>query len=148
MTPSTVPSRATLKIRPGYVDSPTKSTCVGPGVMQSELGALIVLGDARVDIPVGNVGVALRVPGHVGRLTEVAVHRRQRRIWMPERLGAVGRFLFAPEHPHDAALRVEPDDHVRALVDSPDIVVPIDAHAVRLRPGVETLADLPHEVAV
>ena len=59
-----------------------------------------------------------------------------------------GRFLLAAEHPHDAALRVEPDDHVRALVDGPDIVVPIDAHAVRLRPGIETFADLPHEVAV
>ena len=67
---------------------------------------------------------------------------------MPERLGAVGRFLFPPEHPHDAALRVEPDDHVRALVDGPDVVVPIDAHAVRLRPGIETIADLANERAV
>src|SRR6185295_6763142 len=41
ITPSTGASRATLKMRPGYVDSPTKSTYVGPGVMQSELGAPI-----------------------------------------------------------------------------------------------------------
>ena len=109
---------------------------------------LSVLGDARVDIPVGDVYVVPRVPGDVRRLPEVAVHRRQRRIWMPERLGAVGRFLFPPEHPHDASLRVEPDDHVRALVDGPDVVVPIDAHAVRLRPGIETLADLAYEIAV
>src|SRR5207344_2780571 len=56
--------------------------------------------------------------------------------------------LFPPEHPHDAALRVEPDDHVRALVDGPDVVVPIDAHAVRLRPGIETFADLAYESAL
>jgi hypothetical protein len=67
---------------------------------------------------------------------------------MPERLGAVSRFLLPPEHPHDAALRVEANDHVRAFVDGPDVVVPIDAHAVRLRPGIETLADLAYEIAV
>src|SRR4029077_14452786 len=30
----------------------------------------------------------------------------------------------------------------------PDVVVAIDAHAVRLRPGIETLADLAYELAV
>ena len=53
-----------------------------------------------------------------------------------------------PKTIDDAAGRVELDDHVRALVDGPDVVVAIDAHRVRERPGVEALADLAHELAV
>ena len=49
------------------------------------------------------------------------------------RLGLVGGFLLAPEHHQDAAFRVELDDHVRALVDGPDVVVFVDAHIVRKR---------------
>ena len=61
---------------------------------------------------------------------------------------AVRRFLAAAEHPHHAAGRIELDDHVRALVDRPDVVVLVDAHAVGERPGVEALADLADILAV
>jgi hypothetical protein len=66
----------------------------------------------------------------------------------PSGSAPVGRFLLPPEHPHDAALRIEANDHVRALVDGPDVVVPIDAHAVRLRPRIQPLADLAYEIAL
>ena len=50
-----------------------------------------------------------------------------------------------PQHP---ARGIELDDHVRALVDGPDVVVPVDADAVRERPAVEPLADLADELAL
>jgi len=42
----------------------------------------------------------------------------------------VGRFLPAAEHHDDAPVGIEPDDHVRPLVDRPDVVVLVDAHGV------------------
>ena len=39
------------------------------------VAVLVVLGDARVDVAVADVDVALRVPGDVGRLAEQAVDR-------------------------------------------------------------------------
>ena len=68
---------------------------------------------------------------------------------MLPRLGVFVRgFLLAPEYHHHAALRVELDDHVRALVDGPDVVVLVDADVVRERPRVQVLADLADELAV
>ncbi len=91
----------------------------------------------------------VRIPGHVGGLAEQSVDRRQRRIDVFPGLGfGVGRFLPAAEDPDDLAGRIELDDHVGALVDGPDVVVLVDAHAVRERPGVEALADFPQELAL
>src|SRR5215510_15995502 len=74
---------------------------------------------------------------------------RQRRLRMPPGTGMlVGRFLPAAKHPLHTTSRVELDDHVRALVDGPDIIVAVDAHGVRKRPAIEPLADLAHELAV
>ena len=68
---------------------------------------------------------------------------------MAQRLGPlVGGFLFAPEDHHHAALRVELDHHVRALVRYPDVVILIDLHRVRERPGIQMMADLANEFAV
>jgi len=67
---------------------------------------------------------------------------------MLQRLGAVGRLFFAAEHPEDAPRGVEAHDHVRTFVDRPDLVVAIDAHAVRLGPRVQALTDLADEFAV
>ena len=53
-----------------------------------------------------------------------------------------------PEHPLDTTGLVQLDDHVRALVDGPDVVVFVDAHRVRERPSVQVAADLSQEVAV
>ena len=106
-------------------------------------------GHARIDVAVADVGVAGRIPGHVGHLPEHAVDRRQRRLGMLERLGAfVGGFLLASEHHHDVALGIELDHHVGALVGDPDVVVLVDAHGVRERPGVEVVADLANIFAV
>ena len=60
----------------------------------------------------------------------------------------IGRLRLPPEHHHHAALRVEFDDHVGALVGGPDVVVLIDAHRMGERPGIEILADLADELAV
>ena len=53
----------------------------------------------------------------------------------------------AQDHGH-AAFRVELDDRVAALVDHPDVVLGIDAHAMTEHVAVELLPDLPHVVAV
>ncbi|MEI9923399.1 MAG: hypothetical protein WDN50_07605 [Bradyrhizobium sp.] len=63
-------------------------------------------------------------------------------------MASLGGFLAAAEHPLDAAGRIKPDDHVGALVDGPDVVVHVDAHAVGKGPGIETLADLADEIAL
>jgi hypothetical protein len=60
----------------------------------------------------------------------------------------VRRFAPAAEHPHDAALRVHLQDHVRTLVDDPDVVLLVDAHRVRERPRKVVLADFAHELAL
>jgi hypothetical protein len=69
---------------------------------------------------------------------------------MMQRMGVlVGGFRLAAEHHHHlAVVLVELDDHVRALVGGPDVVVPVDAHGVRERPCVKVLADLTDEVAL
>jgi hypothetical protein len=61
---------------------------------------------------------------------------------------AVGSLGLAAEHHLDAAGGVHLDDHVRALVGRPDVVLLVDAHSVSERPGVEILADLADEAAV
>src|SRR5262245_55080747 len=109
----------------------------------------VVLRYARVDVAVGDVGIALRVPRYVGWLAKEAVDVRQRRVDVLPRSGLmVGRFLPAAEHHLHAARRIEPDDHVRALVDRPDVVVLVDADAVRERPSVQAPADLADEATV
>ena len=73
---------------------------------------------------------------------------RRRRAGALVRRRLVGCFLLAPEHHGDPAFRVEPHDHVRALVDRPDVVVAVDPHRMRERPGIKVLADLADEGAV
>ena len=75
------------------------------------VAVLVVFGDARVHVAVADVDVAVRIPGHVGRLAEAAIHMRQRRIGVAlVRMGLdVGRFRLASEHHLDAAFRAELD---------------------------------------
>src|SRR5579862_4105386 len=108
----------------------------------------VELGNPRIDVAVADVDIAVRVPGDIGRLAEQAVDRRQRWIDVLPWPGIVSGFLAAAEHPLDAAGWIELDDHVRALVDGPDIVVLVDAHAMSEGPGVEALADLADEIAL
>ena len=60
----------------------------------------------------------------------------------------VGGLLFAPEHHGDPALGRELDDHVRAFVGDPDIVVTVDFHHVGEGPSIEIMADLAQKFAV
>src|SRR5262249_58088145 len=43
------------------------------------VAVLVVFGHARIHVAVADVDVALRIPGHVGRLAEAAVDGRERR---------------------------------------------------------------------
>ena len=56
--------------------------------------------------------------------------------------------FLRPKTIRHAARLVELDDHVGSLVDRPDVVVLVDAHAVRERPAVESLSDLADELAL
>ena len=67
---------------------------------------------------------------------------------MLPRSGGVGRLLAAAEDPLHASRRVELDHHVRPLVDRPDVVVSVDADAVRERPAVQLFADLADELTL
>src|SRR5437868_13566118 len=68
---------------------------------------------------------------------------------MLERSGLFIRcLLFAPEYHRHVSLGIELDDHVRSLVDRPDIVGAVDADDVGERPCVQVLADLANEFAV
>ncbi len=105
------------------------------------------LRDAGVDVAVADVDVALGVPRDVGRLAELTRHGRPRRIHSLPRLGFVRRLFLPSEHQRHAPFRIEADDHVRALVDRPEVVVLVEADRVRVRPGVEALADFANEFA-
>src|SRR5262249_23744646 len=110
---------------------------------------LVVLRDTRIDVTVTYIDVALGIPGDIGRLAEKPVCCGERRLDMFPRLGVlVGRFFSAPEHPDDPSGRIELDDHVRTLVDRPDVVVFVDAHRVGEGPTVKTLADFAYERTV
>ena len=114
------------------------------------VAVLVELRDARIDVAVADVDVAGGVPGHVGRPGG---------SW-PSIGGSGGFGCFSGSvsssdasclRPNTIVTRpcgIELDDHVRALVGDPDVVVLVDAHGVRERPGVEVLADLAHELAV
>ena len=131
----------------GVLNSPGLSPRVAPRL--HPVAVLVDLGDARVDVAVADEDVAGRIPGDVGHLAEAPVLGRQRRLGMLERRGVfVRRLLLAAEHHQDLAFGAELDDQVGALVGAPDVVVAVDAHGVRERPGVEVLADLANEVAV
>ena len=120
---------------------------VAPGF--DPVAVLVGLGDARIDVAVADENIALRIEGDIGRLPEAAVLGGLRRDWMFQRSGFfVGGFLLAAEHHGHAARWIELDDHVRAFVDHPDIVVLVDAHRMRERPGIKILADLTDELAV
>src|SRR3984893_14453028 len=60
----------------------------------------------------------------------------------------VGGFHLASEYHGDLALRIEPDDHVRALVRGPDVVILVDSHRVREGPGVQVVTNLTNEFSI
>ena len=67
---------------------------------------VVELSDPRIDVAVADEYVALGIPGDVGRLPELAVDGRTRRVHVLPRLGSfVGRFFLASEEPSRRALR-------------------------------------------
>jgi len=113
------------------------------------IAVLVHFGDARIDIAVADVGVASGVPSDVGDLAKHSINRRERGLGMLQRGGAfVGSFLLAAEDHEYAAFGIELDDHVRAFVGDPDVVVFVDFDGVGEGPGVEMVADLPDEFSV
>ena len=60
----------------------------------------------------------------------------------------VGGLGLAAEHHHHAALGIELDDHVRAFIDGPEVVLRVDSDRVREGPGVQVVADFAHELAI
>src|SRR4029077_4604287 len=119
---------------------PRLSAFVAPGFYP--VSVLVIFRDARVDVSVGDVDVAVRIPGHVGGLAEESVDGGKRRIWVAPRFSLLfGSLGPAAEYPNYAACLIEFDDHVGTFVDGPDVVVLVDAHAVSFGPGVEAFAD-------
>src|SRR5262245_36767279 len=64
------------------------------------VAVLVVFGYARIHVAVADVDVALRIPGHVGRLAEAAVDGRERRVGVAlvRMRVEIGGFRFASEH--------------------------------------------------
>ena len=60
---------------------------------------------------------------------------------------SVERLRLAPDRHDDAAVGIELDDHVRAFVHHPDVVLAIDAYRVGEDEPVALLADLADELA-
>src|SRR5262245_48808093 len=107
----------------------------------------VVLRDARVDIAVADEDVALWIPRHVGRLAELAINRRQGRTHAFPWLRFVRGLLFPPEDHRHVAGRIEANNHIRALVDRPDVVVLVHSDVVRVREAVQILPDLTDELS-
>ena len=90
----------------------------------------------------------LRVPCHVGRPSKLVFPVEDRAIGRVGVSRARDRLRPAAEHHHHAPGGVELDDHVRPLIDHPDVVLSIDADLVGELDPVETDAPLFDEVAV
>src|SRR6185503_12708932 len=143
----------------------------GPGraPVREKFAVLVELRDAIVVAKaVGDVDVAGAIPGYVGWLTET-------RAWSARACGAGAArgtrprgsaccriaaaaacwlrgtdgdvFRFASEHERDASLGIELHDLTGRGVDSPDVVLWIDAEANRGIEAIHILPELPYEPA-
>src|SRR5262249_2552041 len=125
-----------------------------------EHAVLVELRDALVADAVGHVDVSSGVESDVGRaIEEIGRSAGAGRLtgrW--RRNGGAAGSLSARPHRHglgfaaqqegNAALGVELDDHVRHLIDNPDVVLRIDADLLGEQERIDILADLANELAV
>ena len=82
-------------------------------------------------------------------MAEESVFGGQRRLHFFQRSGSLVRsFLLATEDHGNPSFRIELDHHVRALIGDPDVVRRIDFDCVRIRPGIQIMADLAQKFAV
>src|SRR5260370_37193513 len=113
------------------------------------VAVLVDFGDAGIDVAIADVSIAGGVPGDVGDLAEHAVNGRERRLDVLWRFGAlIGSLLFAAEGHNDVTFLTEFDNHVRAFVGDPNVVVPIDLDGVGKGPGGKMMADLAEKFSV
>ena len=96
------------------------------------VSVLVHLGDARIDVAVANIDVVFCVPRHIGRPVIQPINRALfRRSGSPE-LEALVSFRPAAQIHQDVAGRAEFHDRVRAFIDNPQVVVPVEPHGVRI----------------
>ena len=109
------------------------------------VAVLVEFRHARVAIAVADEDVVARIPRHVGGTAEVAVDMRRRRSATRQRLeviGLVGSFLAASQVQRHVAGWIELRHGLRALVDDPEVVVPVEPNTVAVAEAVNVLADL------
>src|SRR5207237_4945540 len=115
--------------------------------LRDEAAVLVVLHDAVVAVAVRDEDVALWIPTHIRRTTESVFLRRWIRAGRCDD-GPVNGWRPPPDHPQHLALRAELGDQIGTLIDSPDVVVLVDANRVGDFEAVVALPDLPEEGAV
>src|ERR1700758_311536 len=89
------------------------------------------------DIPGG-------VPSHIGRAEEIVPGETSAAapsLGVRRTNGIVDRLRFSAHGHHHAAFWIKFDDHVRAFIHYPDVVLRVDAHGVRLNKPIESLPD-------
>src|SRR5439155_12139943 len=115
--------------------------------LRDEAAVLVVLHDAVVAVAVRDEDVALWIPTHIRRTTENVFLRRGIRAGRCDD-GPVNGWRPPPDHHQHLALRAELGDQIGTLIDSPDVVVLVDANRVGEFEAVVALPDLPEEGAV
>src|SRR5262249_25609562 len=109
----------------------------------------IDLDDPGIVIAVADKDIACRVPRHVSRPVEKAGPCRRSRRARPGLFGAaLDQFPFPAQYHQHLALGVELDDHVRALVHAPDVVVFVHPDHMGEVKSVQILSDLSQKLAI
>ena len=132
----------------GVLNCPGPVAGLAPGL--HPVAILVDFRDARIDVAVADVRVARRrprprrSPGGTSRQRAAAAGARASAGPVPSSDASCLRPKTITTRPAG----IEFDDHVRAFVRGPDIVLRIDLHRVRERPRIEIVADLAQESAV
>src|SRR5262249_19194110 len=104
---------------------------------------LVVLDDPRIAISVGDENIPGGVPRDIGRPVEcIRLRRRLRGARRRRRFYPFNRFGPPAQKHDDSPLGIELDNHVRPLIDGPNIVLWIDPYRMSEREAIQTLTDL------
>src|SRR5580704_11192454 len=109
-----------------------------------KFAVLVVLYDPRIPVPVRNKNVAGRIPGDVCGTIEYV--RLSGRWWRARRRCGVSPagpgFGFSPQSHCYTSLRVKLDNHVRAFIHNPDVVLGIRADDMSHLKGIQPFSNL------